>query len=175
MENYFYTDGLVSKRLKTKFLTQDDIPEWAAFFEDEEAIEFFPNQNNETPLERSAFVINKQLKRYADQQFGVQKIILKSTKEWVGICGLLIQDVNGELKTEVGYQFFKQFWGNGYAPEAAKIFIDFAQAHQLSQDIISLIDVNNIKSQRVAEKNGLFRSERIIWTGLDIYVYRKVL
>jgi RimJ/RimL family protein N-acetyltransferase len=75
----------------------------------------------------------------------------------------------------VGYQFFKQFWGNGYAPEAAKIFIDFAQAHQLSQDIISLIDVNNIKSQRVAEKNGLFRSERIIWTGLDIYVYRKVL
>lgn len=175
MEHYFYTDDLTSERLRTKFLTHEDIPDWAVFFEDEKAIEFFPNTNNETNLERSAFVIHRQLKRYADRKFGSQKIILKETNEWVGLCGLLIQDVNGELKTEVGYQFFKKYWGNGYAPEAAKIFIDFAQEHRISPDIISLIDVKNIKSQRVAEKNGLVRSEKIIWTGLDIYVYRKEL
>lgn len=52
----------------------------------------------------------------------MQKIILKSTNEWVGICGLLIQDVNGELKTEVGYQFFKQYWGTVTLPVLAHYF-----------------------------------------------------
>lgn len=58
---------MTSERLITQFLTQDDIQEWAAFFEDEEAIKLFPNQNNEKLLERSAFVINKQLKRNSDK------------------------------------------------------------------------------------------------------------
>lgn len=172
---YYYTDGLTSERLKTQFLTLDDIPQWAPFFEDHDAIEFFPNTSNETSIERATFVINRQLKRYSEQNYGLQKILLKSTNEFIGVCGLLIQDVNGELKTEVGYQFFKTYWGNGYATEAARIFIDFAKDYQLCNEIISIIDVHNIKSQRVALKNGLNRKNRVLWTGLDVYIYSKPL
>jgi hypothetical protein len=54
----------------------------------------------------------------------------------------------------------KKYRRQGYAPEAAKLFFDYALRNYLTISMISIIDIRNIKSQRVAEKNGLRKKKK---------------
>ena len=171
MSEYKYQDNLESKRLKTRFLNLEDIETWKKFFEDEEAVEFLPAFGLKTSIQRSEHWINRQLNRYSDNLFGLQLLLNKNTNEVVGQCGLLIQTVDGETKVEVGYHIFKKYWGQGYAPEAAKLFIDHAFENNLSNDIISIIHIDNFKSQKVALKNGLVKTKQTAWNDLEVFIY----
>jgi [ribosomal protein S5]-alanine N-acetyltransferase len=172
VSGYLYVDNLNSKRLSARFLNVSDIPEWAHFFNDELAVEFLPWPDSSTSPDKAAQWIERQLNRYSNQTYGLQKLILKGTGEFIGQCGLLKQEVDGVQETEVGYHIFKKHWGQGFAPEAAELFISFAFRNDLSRSVISIIDINNIRSQRVAEKNGLKREKQTRWFGMDVYVYR---
>lgn len=172
MRDYIYEEGLETERLKTRYLGESDVSLWTAFFEDKEAVEFIPNFGALQSAGRSKHWIERQLKRYADRKFGLQLLIDKQTHEAVGQCGLLEQIVDGETKLEVGYHIFKKHWGRGYAPEAAKRFMKYAFDNHLSEDIISIIHVDNIKSQRVAEKNGLKRMKQTVWNEIPVFIYQ---
>ncbi len=175
MTNYIYQDNLQTERLRTRMLTEDDIPVLSEFFEDKEATQFLflESLGLNSNLEISAHLIKKQMERYAEQRFGLQAIIDKRTNHFVGICGLLTQHVDGIKETEVGYHMIKKYWGQGFAPEAAKLFIDYAFANNLTDSVISVIDLGNKKSQRVAEKNGLTIDKQTKWVNNDdVYIYR---
>ena len=169
---YNYKDNLESSRLITRFLTPDDIDNWAEFFENEEALAFLATFNTLNHEENAGRWIQRQLDRYESQRFGLQLLIDKKTGNVVGQCGLLKQDINDTQEIEVGYHILKKYWGHGYAPEAAKLFIDFAFENNITTEIVSLININNVKSQRVAEKNKLQRGIQTKWRDLDIYIYR---
>jgi RimJ/RimL family protein N-acetyltransferase len=170
---YKYQDKLETQRITTRFLTANDIEAWSHFFEDEDAIEFIPILGLSSNLEKATHMLTKQFERYKENRYGHQAIIDRKTNCFVGICGLLTQDVDGQIETEVGYHIFKKHWGQGYAPEAAKLFIDYAFNNNIVTSIISVIDIGNIKSQRVAEKNGLTIEKKIKYSdGEDVYIYR---
>lgn len=135
-------------------------------------MEFFPHPGEISNYARSQQWIEKQLKRYADNRFGLQAINDKHSGEFIGQCGLLAQEVDGIQEVEVGYHIFKNFRGKGYAPEAARLFIDYAFNNDLTESLISIIHVDNIKSQRVADKNRLTREKETSWSGLQVYIYR---
>jgi [ribosomal protein S5]-alanine N-acetyltransferase len=172
MKTYIYQDNLETARLLTRKLTNGDIATWADFFNDKEAIEFAPDYGLQTNEEKAKFWIGKQLNRYAENRFGLQVLIDKRTNNFIGQCGLLKQEVDGKTEIEVGYHIFKKYWGQGYAPEAAKLFIDYAFENDLTDSVISIINKRNIKSQRVAEKNGLVWEKETRWSNMDVYVYR---
>ena len=167
-----YPTTLQSPRLITRLLTNEDALQWQRFFDDEESMEFFPNPDNLNSEGRAKFWIDRQLQRYRENRFGLQAIILKKTNEFIGQCGLLSQELDGVMELEVGYHIFKEFRGNGYAPEAAKLFIDFAFENKLAESVVSIIHVKNVKSQRVAEKNGLQCEKTTTWLGKEVFVYR---
>jgi RimJ/RimL family protein N-acetyltransferase len=116
--------------------------------------------------------MDKQLNRYAKNLFGLQALIDKRTNEFIGQCGLLLQEVDGRQEVEVGYHILRKHWGKGYAPEAARLFIDFAFEKNLSNSVISIINSKNIKSQRVAQKNGLIKENQTSWRNMDVFIYR---
>jgi RimJ/RimL family protein N-acetyltransferase len=157
----------------------EDIPIWEDFFKDEEAVKFLFLQSLglNSNLEISAHIIEKQLARYAENRFGLQALINKSTNEFIGICGLcglLAQEIDGINEIEVGYHILKKHWKQGYATEAAKIFINYAFENDLTSSVVSVIDVDNFKSRRVAEKNGLKIDKQTKWLDdEDVYIYRK--
>lgn len=175
MATYIYEDNLQSDRLLTRKLRETDIETWAFFFEDEEATQFLYlySLGLNSNIEISTHMITKQLERYENNRFGLQVIIDKKTNDFIGLCGLLSQEVDGKSEIEVGYHLFKQYWGQGYAPEAAKLFIDYAFKNNLTASVISVIDTENIKSQRVAEKNGLTIDKKTKWLDdEEVYIYR---
>ncbi|MGB4849238.1 MAG: GNAT family N-acetyltransferase [Saprospiraceae bacterium] len=156
----------------TRFLTLDDISAWTDFFKDEEAIELMPTYGLTTNKERATRWIEKQLDRYATNRMGHQALIDRNTNEFIGQAGLLVQEVDGITELEVGYHVFKKYWGQGYAPEAARLFLNYGFKNNLSDSIISIIDTRNLKSQRVADKNGLLREKQTTWSDLNVYIYR---
>lgn len=98
----------------------------------------------------------------------------KSDSQFLGICGLLVQCVDGVKELEVAYRFDNEYWGNGYASEAAKSCIDYARNILQTQTLISIILPINEASIRVAKKNGLRFEKNCEFLGSIVHVYRKV-
>lgn len=173
MQNpYKYEDHLLTERLITRFLTPDDIRVWTAFFKDKEATAYFPPLEFPTEEEKARWWIGRQITRYREQRFGLQALIHKETKEFIGQCGLLAQEVDGKAEVELAYDIFKKYWGQGYAPEASRAFLRYAFQNNLADSVTAIIHVQNTRAQRVAEKVGLVREKQTQWSGVDVYLYR---
>jgi [ribosomal protein S5]-alanine N-acetyltransferase len=152
MQANIYTDGLQTERLTTRWLTQDDTEAWVAFYQDEDAGKFVQFSNATTPAENAKAFIEFQLNRYKNNELGLQALMEKQTGNFIGVCGLLTQTVEGKAEIEVGYHLFKKYWGQGFAPEAAKMFVNYAFENNISDSVISLIDMHNKNSQLSRKK-----------------------
>lgn len=78
---------------------------------------------------------------------------LKSTGEIIGWAGL--KYIPEEDVTDVGYRFYKKFWGHGYATESAKAFIDHGFNALGLDRIVAHARKENAASLRVLEKCGM--------------------
>ena len=172
MGKYIYEDGLETKRLITRKLVYDDYKTWAGFFEEPEAIQFFPFLEPTSSEAIAKTWIERQLVRYDEERYGLQALIEKKTGAIIGQCGLLLQEVEDVFELEVGYALHKKYWGKGYATEAAIRFKEYGFANDQADSIISIIDVHNIPSQKVARKNGMTPGKPIIWHDMNVYIFR---
>jgi RimJ/RimL family protein N-acetyltransferase len=58
---------------------------------------------------------------------------------------------------EVGWTLGSQYWGRGYATEAARASLDFGFRNYPERRLVSLIDPKNTPSQKVAARLGMSR------------------
>jgi RimJ/RimL family protein N-acetyltransferase len=58
---------------------------------------------------------------------------------------------------EVGWRFRPQFWGRGYATEAARLALDYGFNTLKLSEIVSFTAVDNQRSRRVMERIGMRR------------------
>jgi [ribosomal protein S5]-alanine N-acetyltransferase len=161
---------LSTPRLRFRELTMNDAGAYKEFFDDAEAMRFY----NITPGDpgSAATWIGRQLKRYEDFGTGLWALIDKTTGQPVGQCGLLVQEVDGLQELEIGYNLIPRHWGKGYATEAAQACKLYAFERRLAASIISIIHVDNVNSQRVAERNGMTREKQTTFREWPVYVYR---
>jgi ribosomal-protein-alanine N-acetyltransferase len=152
---YSYTDKLETSHLVTRFLTREDIPAWVNFFLDTEGTKYLHVASHLPPEERATEWINFSIKRYEENRYGLQALIEKHTGAFVGICGLLLQDINGSKEIEIGYHLMKEHRGKGYATEAARAFKDYAFGQDITNSVISIINPENRPSKNVAKRNGM--------------------
>jgi len=159
---------LETERLVLREITQDDFDDLFAIWSDAETMRFYPatldRQGMQEWLERNQ-------RRYEQYGHGLWAVILKSNGKFVGDCGLTIQEVDGVEELEVGYQFSKKYWGQGFATEAARGCMDYAFNQLGRRRIISMIRPENIPSRRVAERNGLKIEKELFWRGFQHFVY----
>lgn len=73
------------------------------------------------------------------------------TGELVGCCGLRPWQGNGY---EIGFHLRPQFWGQGYAAEAAQRVIDYAFHGLMAEKLFAGHNPNNTASRRVLSKLG---------------------
>jgi RimJ/RimL family protein N-acetyltransferase len=116
--------------------------------------------------------IARNRRRYAANGHGLWALILKSTGELIGDCGVTVQSVDDIDELEVGYHLRRDHWGQGYATEAAQACRDWAFQNRSADYVISLIRPENLPSRRVAERNGMTVWKEIIWRDLPHSVFR---
>lgn len=102
----------------------------------------------------------RQLNRYKNYGFGLWAVILKENNEFIGQCGLTMQNVDKKIHDskellEIGYLFNKNYWHNGFAAEAAIACKNYAFNTLNADRVYSIIRDNNISSQNVAIRNGM--------------------
>lgn len=77
--------------------------------------------------------------------------IEKSSGKIIGSCGLARRYTE---EVELGYLFAQEFWGKGYATEAAGAALNYGFETLRLEKIIALTDPENLASQKVLEKIG---------------------
>lgn len=90
---------------------------------------------------------------YAEHGFGLW-VIETLAGEFIGDCGLTLQEVEGEWLVEVGWHVSRAVRRRGYAAEAAEAVRDAACGRGV-EHLIAIIRPDNVASQGVATKIGL--------------------
>ena len=107
--------------------------------------------------------INRRLTEYMQEQtdFGFTKWKLSlSDGTFVGRAGWSPWE---EATLEIGYAIKPQFWGNGYASEAAYSLLGWAREHRPKASLVGFALPSNYASLRVLEKIGMeFLEYRVI-------------
>ena len=88
-------------------------------------------------------------------QYGVGRWAVERTVDdrWLGWCGLRFDE--GHAQFDLGYHFFEQHWGLGYATEAAHACLVWGRAQFPTARIVGRVRVENVASVRVLTKLGM--------------------
>lgn len=162
---------LETSRLLLRKFAAEDADALQAVLGDPLAMEFYP-----APLDRRGVEnwIETNRERYKRDGHGLWALLLRDSKQLIGDCGCVMQEVEDRNEVEVGYHVRRDLWGNGYATEAARACADYAFHRLGANRVISMIRPENLRSIRVAEKNGMFREKIVFWRNYDHCVYVKV-
>ena len=159
---------LETERLLLRELAPEDVEALTAVLSDPETMRYYP-----AALDRPGVTawIERNRQRYADDGHGLWAMVLKSTGELIGDCGLARQVVGEVDEIEIGYHVRRDLWGQGLAPEAAASCRDYGFENLRAGQLISLIRPENRPSQRVAEKIGMSLWKEVVWKDLPHHVY----
>ncbi|MCH2215878.1 MAG: GNAT family N-acetyltransferase [Flavobacteriales bacterium] len=89
---------------------------------------------------------------YERNGFGRWAVVLKDSGSFIGWCGL---KKNEEGYVDLGFRFFQEEWGKGYATEAAEASLSFGFKKLGLKEIIGRVAPENKASLRVLEKLGM--------------------
>jgi RimJ/RimL family protein N-acetyltransferase len=98
-------------------------------------------------------------RNYTDHGFGLW-VVETHGGDFIGDCGLTMQDVDGEWFVEAGWHIRSAARRRGYATEAATAVREAARGAGIAH-LIAIIRPDNVASQGVAAKIGL-QLERLV-------------
>ena len=141
---------LTTPRLKLRMLEARDFDEYAAIHSDFEVTRFTARKqmNRAESWRHMATIVGHwHLRGYG--MWGVEEL---ATQRLVGRVGFHCPE--GWPEFELGWTIGREFWGRGFATEAARAALEHAFTAMDREHVISLIDPLNVNSIRVAERLG---------------------
>ena len=141
---------LETERLILRKFDEGDIDAVYAMRSDSEVMRFIrESQNRQETINWLKLVSS----HWEDEKIGFCAVIEKASGKLIGWCGLWRLKENGE--TEIGYAIAKEYWGKGFAVEAAGAFLEYGFNKLKLQSIVAVARPENRASRRVMEKLGM--------------------
>ena len=124
------------------------------------------------PREDVPAVIQKWIDRWDANGVGPFVLERRGDERLVGRAGILIWDTRdwrhstladaGEFaQPELGWALAREYWGQGYATEAARAVRDWVWRERGVERLVSLIQEENVRSQAVAWRLGATPAETV--------------
>ena len=158
-----------TKRLMLKIFSLDYVDRMARLHTDPEVMAFFPGIKTR---DETTEWIEKCLTMYHRHGHSFYAVETIESGEFVGYCGLIVQpDVDGREEIEIGYGLAREYWGRGYALEAAVACREYGFERLKAERLISLVRPENVRSRRVAERNGMSPGKTVHHFGFPHIVY----
>jgi RimJ/RimL family protein N-acetyltransferase len=95
---------------------------------------------------------------------GLYAVVLTATGQVIGGVSLKRRAIDDDHEVELGYHLGSEWWGRGYATEAARAMLAEARARDLTR-IIALIRPDNPRSREVAVRLEMSLMRRLDWDG----------
>ena len=139
-------------RLILRNYSMDDFDALYEIMSDEEIMRHYPKPFDE---EKTRNWIQWNLDNYKTCGFGLWAAVLKETGDFIGDCGITIQNIDGEFLPEIGYHIHKKYWRRGYAGEAARAVRDWVFQNTDYGIIYSYMKYTNVGSYSTAIATGM--------------------
>jgi RimJ/RimL family protein N-acetyltransferase len=163
---------LETSRLILRRFAPEDVPALAKIHADPEVMRFIGGVRT---VEQVRARLADFLEAYDRIGFSKWAVVLRSTGQLIGRCGPSIESIDGVDEIEVGYDFAKDVWGNGFATEAAAAAVRYCSDVLGRTRVIALIDPANEPSQRVARRLGMTDEGAVQWRKKTMRLYARSL
>lgn len=141
-----------TERLLLRKYTMSDFDALYEIMSDPETMQHYPALFDK---ERTEKWILWNLDNYEKYGFGLWAVVLKETNEFIGDCGITLQNIDGQMLPEIGYHINKKYWGRGYAKEAAGAVRDWVFQNTNYDAVYSYMKYTNIGSSSTAKAIGM--------------------
>ena len=141
-----------TENLLLREFTHEDFPALFEIFSDPETMRHYPKPFDENHIKDW---IEWNLQNYEEYGFGLWAVVLRETDEFIGDCGLTIQNIDGESLPEIGYHIHKNHWRKGFGSEAASEVRDWAFMNTEYDCLYSYMKYTNIGSYSTAVAIGM--------------------
>ena len=146
---------LESSRVLLRGWKESDLAPWIALNLDPENLKYFPRTYS-AEESRASFLRIRDLLN--ENSLGLWAAEEKSTGGFMGFVGLMHHNIPGISFMpchEIGWRLDKQYWGKGYATEAAIVVLAYGLNELNLKEIFSFTAKGNLPSINVMRKIGL--------------------
>ena len=144
---------LETPRLVLRRLELDDAPFVLRLLNEPSFIENIGDRGVRSIADAQRYLREGPLAMYERYGFGLWHTARKSDGAAVGMCGLLRRDNLPDV--DIGYAYLPEFWGQGFAFEAAEATLRAAATSFGLKRVIGVVSEGNAGSIRVLEKLGM--------------------
>ena len=146
-----------TNRLMLRQWQKSDRKPFAQLNADPAVMKYYPNTLNR---EQSDAMFDKLSNIIVRQGWGFWAVELLDEEQFIGFVGLHKPDYNLPVSpcTEVGWRLAKEYWGNGYATEAANAALNFAFTQLDLSEVYSFTSIINQRSERLMQRLGLINT-----------------
>jgi RimJ/RimL family protein N-acetyltransferase len=141
-----------TKRLFLRNLTLDDVANLSLVLSDKESMNYYPHAFSADEVKKW---IERNIERYKNDGFGLWAVIRKEDNQFLGDCGITLQNIDGDTLPEIGFHIIKTFCNKGYATEAAESCKRYAIDVLGFKSVYSYSEIGNKPSQKVSSKIGM--------------------
>jgi [ribosomal protein S5]-alanine N-acetyltransferase len=144
----FQTPGLILRRI-----TEADAPLIFALNSSPDVLKYLHEPGLKDEADARRVITDIILPQYSLYNLGRWAIQIKENGAFAGWCGLKYRPELEEI--DLGYRLMRQYWGHGYATEAAAHTLRYGQDVLNLETITGRAHVDNIASWTVLEKIGM--------------------
>lgn len=150
----FKTDRLTMRQWK-----ESDRPLFAALNADPVVMEYFPAVLEESESNSMAEKIQQLISK---RGWGFWAVEESKSHAFIGFVGLHVPTAELPFSpcVEIGWRLARQFWGKGYATEAAAAALHVAFEQLKLDDVCAFTPVGNAKSRAVMERLHMQNTQR---------------
>jgi [ribosomal protein S5]-alanine N-acetyltransferase len=144
---------LETARLSLRRLDFDDAPFVVRLLNEPSFLQNIGDRGVRSIEDAHRYLREGPLAMYQQFGFGLWHTARKSDGAAVGMCGLLRRDNLPDV--DIGYAYLPEYWGQGFAFEAAEATLRHAATKFGLRRVIGVVSVGNTGSIRVLEKLGM--------------------
>jgi len=162
---------LETQRLILREFIDDDSRLLFKLHNDPAVMKYIPHKKPlDVPMERCEKFITHFISEYNKKPgYGLFATILKETNEFIGWSE--INHLDNTEEVEIGYRYLKEFWGMGYATEAARALVEYGFNILNLDKLVGVAMADNKASTRVLEKAGMEYLEIRQYYDTDVAYY----
>lgn len=167
----YLLDNEESNRLFFRKVQPTDFDLWLPFHEDPLSSQYWKGLPKD-PRAACTEQFSRIFERYEEKSGGMNALVSREDNMLIGLAGVLLQTVNNKQEFEIGYSILPKYWRQGYAFEAAEKCKVIAFNRNWAKSLISIIQVDNIPSQKTALKNGMHLDFATSYNANSVYIFR---
>lgn len=142
-----------TERLLLRHLTEEDAVFIVTLLNEPDWIKYIGDRGIRTVEAAKKYIEEGPISMYKEHGIGVYLIETKEEGTPIGLCGLLHRDFLKDV--DLGFALLSQYWGNGYAFEAARATLTYGAEILGQRRIVGFTSLDNEKSANLLQKLGM--------------------